>query len=123
MFRYLIVGLLSNIVGYAIYLLLIYIGGTPKLTMTILYTVGASVSFFVNRKYTFQHNGHIGVAGIRFLLVHLSGYLLNFLLLAIFVDSFGIAHQLVQAIAVFVVATYVFVMFRILVFTPSSEAH
>lgn len=117
MLRYGMVGVLSNIAGYAIYLLLTYIGGTPKATMTMLYVVGALVSFFANRRYTFQHDGHIGVAGLRFALMHLTGYLLNFLLLLIFVDKLGFAHQIVQAIAIFIIGFYLFFMFRFFVFS------
>lgn len=119
--RYSIVGLLTNSTGYALYLLLTYAGGTPKLTITMLYAVGALIGFFANRHYTFHHDGRIGVAGIRFAFVHLSGYLLNCLLLATFVDCLGFAHQLVQAISIFIVALYLFVVFRIFVFKPHSK--
>lgn len=116
MFSYALIGVLTNLLGYALYLLLTYFWGAPKLTMTALYSVGALIGFFANRRFTFRHDGHIGVAGVRYLLVQLSGYLLNLLLLVFFVDCLGYAHQIVQAVAIVVVAVFLFVLSRVFVF-------
>lgn len=116
LFSYVLVGVLSNLAGYFLYLFLTYLGCTPKLTMTTLYGVGAVFSFFANRRFTFRHDGHIGAVGIRFLLAYALGYLLNLLLLVLFVDVLGFAHQLVQAVAIVVVAIFLFVVCRLFVF-------
>jgi len=115
---YALIGVLSNLAGYVLYLLLTYSIGTPKLTMTALYSVAALISFFANRRFTFQHNGRIGVTGVRYLLAQLFGYFLNLLLLFLFVDCLGFAHQYIQAIAVFVVAIFLFILLRVFVFVP-----
>ena len=57
LFRYALVGVMSNVVGYLIYLLLTYLGATPKVTMSFLYGIGAAVGFFGNRGFTFAHQG------------------------------------------------------------------
>lgn len=116
--NYVLIGLMTNFLGYALYLFLTYLWGAPKLTMTALYFVGASISFFANRRFTFRHDGQIGVASFRYLLVQLAGYLLNLFLLIVFVDWFGFAHQLVQAMAIIVVAVFLFVLSRAFVFRP-----
>lgn len=118
-FSYALIGVLTNILGYAFYILLTYFFGSPKLTMTLLYFVGVSIGFLANRRFTFQHDGHIGVTGIRYLLVQLAGYLLNLILLLLFVDWLGLAHQIVQAIAIVVVAIFLFILLRVFVFTAS----
>ena len=115
---YALVGVVTNLGGYTLYLLLTHLGGTPKLTMTALYCVGAAISFIANRRLTFQHDGMIAFVGIRYLMVQGSGYLLNFLLLVVFVDWWGFAHQIVQASAIIVVACYLFVLSKIFVFAP-----
>jgi putative flippase GtrA len=117
---YAMVGVLSNLAGYALYLLLTHLGCTPKLTMTMLYATGAAIGFFANRRFTFRHDGHLGAAGVRFMLAHALGYLLNLALLLIFVDVLGFAHQIVQAIAIVVVALFLFVLFRLFVFVQHS---
>lgn len=117
--RYILIGLLTNFSGYVLYLSLTYFWGSPKLTMTVLYCTGALIGFLANRRFTFRHNGHIGAAGLRYLLVQGCGYLLNLFLLMFFVDSMGFSPSLVQGVAIVVVATFLFVMFRLFVFAPS----
>lgn len=121
LFSYALIGVLTNVLGYAIYLFLTHLWGAPKITMTALYVVGASVGFFANRRYTFRHDGSIGVAGVRYLLLQTAGYLLNLAVLLVFVDWLGVAHQIIQAIAIIVVAIFLFVMSRVFVFSQSSK--
>lgn len=121
LFRYALVGLLSNVVGYLVYLAFTYFGGTPKVTMTLLYGVGAAVGFFGNRSLTFEHQGSIMGAGVRYVIAHCIGYLLNLSILIVFVDELGYAHQWVQAIAIFVVAAFLFLAFKVFVFPVSRE--
>lgn len=120
LFSYAFIGVLTNVSGYALYLLLTYLWGAPKLTMTALYFMGASIGFLANRRFTFLHDGHIGVTAARYLLVQLAGYLLNLVLLLLFVDWLGLSHQIVQAIAIVVVAIFLFVLLRLFVFAPLS---
>lgn len=121
-FSYALIGVLANILGYAIYLILTYLWDTPKLTMTVLYFGGASISFLANRRFTFRHDSGIGVTGIRYLLAHVVGYLLNLIILLLFVDWFDFPHQIVQAIAIVVVAIFLFIVLRVFVFAPSLTA-
>lgn len=115
---YAFIGLVSNFLGFGCYYVLTYLFSSPKLTMTLLYSIGSIVSFFANRRFTFKHSGQIGVSGIRFVLVQFLGYLLNLSLLLLFVDYLGYKHQMVQAIAIFVVAIFLFVLSRYFVFAP-----
>lgn len=121
LFRYALVGLLSNLAGYLIYLVLTYFGGTPKLTMTLLYGISAAVGFFGNRSLTFEHQGYIFGAGVRYVIAHCIGYVLNLIIFIIFVDKLGFAHQWVQAIAIFIVAGFLFLAFKVFVFPVNSE--
>jgi len=113
---YAMIGVATNLAGFSVYLLLTSLGNTPKITMTVLYVLGASISFFANKKITFSYTGNVLGSGIRYIITHLFGYLLNFLILMIFVDKLGYPHQLVQGIAIFVVAGFLFVCFKMFVF-------
>lgn len=119
--RYAFVGLLSNMAGYLAYLAFTYLGGTPKITMTLLYGVGATVGFFGNRSLTFEHRGNIISAGFRYVIAHCIGYFLNLSILIVFVDKLGYAHQWVQAIAIFIVAAFLFLAFKVFVFPVGRE--
>ena len=55
--RFTFVGILSNLAGYLVYLLVTHLGATPKITMTLLYGVGATIGYIGNRYFTFSHKG------------------------------------------------------------------
>jgi putative flippase GtrA len=120
LFRYAVVGIISNTSGYIVYLVLTYFGTTPKITMTFLYLISATLSFFGNRNLTFSHKGTLLGSGFRYIIAHIFGYILNFAILTLFVDRLGYAHQIVQAIAILVVAAFLFTTFKLFVFRPTN---
>lgn len=115
--RYALVGIATNLVGYGIYLLLTTFVLPPKATMTILYTTGAVLGFIGNRQFTFGHKGKLSRAALRYTVVHLLGWAMNYTLLYVLSDQLGYPHQLVQAIAVIVIAGYLFFVLRHFVFS------
>jgi putative flippase GtrA len=121
LFRYGLVGIISNSIGFIIYLLLTHFGTTPKITMSFLYLVGVAMSYLGNRKWTFGHKGSQLGAGIRYVMAHFFGYFINLIILILFVDKLGYAHQWVQAIAIFIVAAYLFLAFKFYVFKSSQK--
>ncbi|MNH27697.1 GtrA-like protein [compost metagenome] len=96
-------------------------GVAPKLAMTVLYAVGVTISFTANRTYTFSHTGNVLSTGGRYLITYGVGYLITLLIQVCVVDVLGYPHQLAQAIALFVVAAFVFVMLKYFVFTASNN--
>lgn len=120
--RYGLVGLASNLAIYCIYLLLTYLGVEPKAAMTLVYMIGATIGFVGNRKWTFSHQGDAFHSAIRYMIAHFAGYLLNFLILFIFVDKLGYIHQAVQAAAIIVVAGFLFIIFKYYVFHEKTQA-
>ena len=117
LFRYAFVGIVSNLTGYLVYLLVTYIGVTPKITMTLLYGVGAGIGYVGNRNFTFEHKGSMLGSSARYFKAHLLGYFINLAILIFLVDNCGYAHQWVQAVAVLVVAGFLFIAFKFFVFT------
>lgn len=114
--RFGIVGAVSNAAMYFIYLLITHLGVGPKIAMTLVYVIGASIGFVGNRTWTFTHSGSSIGAALRYALAHFLGYLLNFLILFTFVDQLGYAHQWVQAGAIIIVAGFLFIVFKYFVF-------
>ncbi len=109
--RYAIAGVISNGVGYLLYLIATMVFGLGhKTAMTGLYAVGMVVSFYINRKWTFRGTGTIRRSAVRFFITMVMGYAINFLLLFVFVDLFGFAHQLIQAFAIALMAVYFFLL-------------
>jgi len=121
LFSYGLVGITSNMAAYLIYLLVTYLGGTPKLTMSALYVATAFVSYLGNRNLTFSHKGSVLVSGARFFIAHCFGYLINLTLLFVLVDRLGYPHQWVQILAIIVVAVFLFITFKIFVFKDDES--
>lgn len=117
-----LVGIATNTIGYFLYLLITYCGGTPKLTMSILYITGALMGFWGNRKLTFAHQGGLLATGVRFAIAHTLGYGLNLAILIVMVDEFYYPHQAVQAAAIFIVAGFLFLAFKFFVFANKPHS-
>lgn len=116
LFRYALVGVITNILGYTLYLILTFNGFAPKITITFLYAIFAFIGFFLNKIFTFSIENKMANLGVRYLISHLFGYLLNFILLIVFVDLLGYPHQIVQFVAIFVVAAFLFSCMKFFVF-------
>jgi len=116
LFCYGSIGLLINITGYLVYLVITSFGMPPKYAMSILYGAGVIVGFIANRKLTFGYDGKILDATIRYFFVHCIGYLINLFLHVILVDEMGYPHQWVQGLAIIILVTFLFLSFRFFVF-------
>lgn len=109
--KYIISGVISNLVGYLFYLIAtLLLGFGHKIAMTTLYILASIINFYVNRRWTFDVRGRVKSGLIRFFLVIVLGYFLNLAGLFIFVDLVGWPHEQVQLAAIAVMAIYFFVM-------------
>lgn len=120
--RYGVVGLVINAVLYLFYLLLVFLGAEPKTSMSVVYVFGLGIGFYGHRKLTFFYTENFKNSIVRYLIAHLGGYGINFSLLLVLVDFMGLSHALVQAGSVFVVATYLFIIFKYWVFAEKNYA-
>jgi putative flippase GtrA len=121
LFNYTLVGFVTNLVGYCLYITLTYLWGSPKLTITLLYIPLSLFSFFANRQFTFKDHGKITSTFVRFFFSQFCGYFLNLLLLAVFVDWLEFNHKIVQALSIVMVAVFLFITSRKYVFMTSSR--
>lgn len=115
--RFAAIGIASNVVGYLIYLLITWLGVPPKVAMTLLYLVGATLGFLGNRRFTFFQEGALVGPALRYALAHCGGYAVNLAIQVVMVDRWQYSHQIAQALAVAVVALYLFVALKYAVFT------
>jgi len=120
--RFTVVGLTTNLIGYAAYILITAVGVAPAFAVTVLFGLGALTSFLGNRRFTFGRSGYNKGAGRRYAAVYFFGYLLNLSILLVFVDLLGMPHQLVQACAIFIVAGVLFLLSKYYVFS-SGQYH
>lgn len=120
--RYGVVGVLHNLLGYLIYLLVTWFSLDPKVAVTLLYPVGALTAYFGHAKYSFAYSGSTSHGVSRYVIAHLIGYSVNVLMLYILSDRLLLPHQIIQAVAVVVVAGILFLLFRYFVFPQRSSS-
>ncbi len=115
-FRFCIIGIISNFFFFLFYLFLTNKHIDPKKAMTFVYILAAAFSYLVNKKITFLYKGDILKSGARFAIAHIFGFLLNWLILSIFVEKLKYPHHVVQGLAIFVVAAFLFAVLNFFVF-------
>ena len=120
-FRFFSIGILNNIVGYLIYILLTWQWLEPKFAITFTYPLGAMIGYFANHRYVFSYQGNHYLGFFRYLTAHIIGYSANFILLYLFVDVMGYPHQLVQAGSIFFCGFLLFILLRYFVFTGHEK--
>ncbi|GGI13029.1 GtrA family protein [Gottfriedia solisilvae] len=85
--RFLIVGLINTLVGLTIMYVLYHLANQSYWLSTFIgNSVGAVVSFILNRSFTFKSNGYIQKSIIKFLLVILCCYFISYHLGTLLVD-------------------------------------
>ncbi len=119
--RYAVIGLVSNLTLYSVYLLLTIYFLQPRTAMTITYAIGVLVTFLLNRSWTFAFSGRRRAALARYLLVYTIGYIINLLVLSIFVNAYGYPHEVVQAGMILFLAIAIFLAQKLWVFGPRIE--
>ena len=121
--RYAVVGLASNAVGYLLYLLATWLGVGPKTAMTLLYLLGVLQTFVFNKRWSFRFVGAAAPAFVRYGIVYVLGYAINFLVIMLLVDQAKLPHQWVMAGLILFMAFFFFVGQKFWVFrqTPARE--
>lgn len=120
--RFITIGILSNVILFSLYLLSTSSGIGHKTAMTLLYAVGIAQSFFLNKRWTFSDCAPSRHAFVRYCTIYLLGYLLNYAILALFVDKLHCPHQYVQGLAIILVASVLFFLQIMWVFPDMEKA-
>ena len=121
-FRYGLVGLASNVVGYLLYIGLTLLGLGPKLAMTFIYCTSVLQTFLFNKVWTFRRRDSHSSSFLRYCVAYGIGYAVNLLALLLLVDHAGLPHQLVQAAMILIVACMIFLAQKYWVFAERSKS-
>lgn len=117
--KYVLVGLMSNLAAFLLYLGLSSLKLHYVAALTIVYFVALILSFAANREWTFKSTKP-GNRGRRTLLKYLCCYglafALNALALLVLVESYGFRHEMIQAILIPSIAVCLFMMQKYWVF-------
>ncbi|HVN41254.1 MAG TPA: GtrA family protein [Steroidobacteraceae bacterium] len=98
--KFLATGLANTAVGLGVIYAGMWAGLGDLVANLVGYAVGLTVSFTLNRRWTFEHRGHAGRAALRFALSVCVAYAANVATLLAVRDGLGLSSWLAQAAAV-----------------------
>jgi putative flippase GtrA len=108
--KFCVVGAVGYLINLAIYDALLHTGLHYLLAATCSFLVAVTSNYTWNRLWTFrEHRGHVGIQGMRFLLVSVAALGANLVVLHLLVVYGGLGRLLGQAIAIVVVTPLNFV--------------
>ena len=117
--RYLAVGGVNTVLGYAIIFGTMYFfGAEPLFSNAVGYGVCLALSFFLNKKFTFASTGDFRREAFPFFCVFISAYIVNFCTVFIFVYLLDVSEWISQLVGgVFYIAISFFLN-KFYVFKP-----
>ena len=119
--RYGMVGLIVNVIGYLSFLGMVYAGLHHQVAATLMFAIAVLASYVANRNWSFAHQGGVARSFSSYLLLYLAAWVLDVLVIYIFVDRLGWHHGLVQGVAILGIAGLVFVGQRYWVFRQARS--
>lgn len=116
--RFLLVGVLNTLFGYAVYLSVLMLGVAPEVALAVATLVGAVFNYFSTGRLVFQSSG-MGRLPL-FLLAYLVIYAANAAALRALLNA-GMAAGWAQAFLLPTVAIASFIIFKFFVFRTGSK--
>ena len=121
--RFLLVGVLNTCVGLSVIFAAMGLLGLAEAPANAVgYAVGLCVSFVLNKRWTFTHDGRALAAALRFLFAFAIAYGLNLATVLGAIAWFGLDPYLAQALGVPPYTISFFLLSRYVVFRPSPLA-
>lgn len=122
--RFILVGVFNTLVGLMIIFAAKGIAGFNDFESNLLgYSCGLLISFCLNRKWTFRHNGSIGPTAVRFFLAFLVSYIANLITVYGLRDAIELNSYLAQALGTVPYSAIFFLTSRYYVFPEGRNAN
>lgn len=122
LWRYLIVGAVTNGIWFGVYLAGTWAGVPPLVMATVCYVAGVATSYAFNRGWSFQSRRTHAGAVPRYAMAYGLGYVTNMLILYLLYVRGGVPHQYAQLISAGLVALELFLVLRLWVFRAGAGA-
>lgn len=120
--RFGILGVISNLLLYLLYLVLTGTWMGHKSAMTLLFALGVIQTFAFNKRWTFGHEGFFGTSFSKYVIIYSIAYVLNLGALFFLVDKLGYSHQVVQGVMILSLALILFLLQKFWVFRSPAVA-
>ena len=115
--KYLFVGIIANLLAYAIFCILTLVGINALLSMTLVYVASCTTSFYLNRLWTFSSHGSIRNEIVKYFAVQAMGYASNLFILYFLHYKLSVNQFFAQLISICIVAVELFLLNRYYVFS------
>src|ERR1700741_4351993 len=114
---------LRTVINSPAFIFLLEVAHQPLIPSTSVgFTLGAIVSYSLNRRITFRHQPHFGRGLVKFVSLGAVGFGLNSLIVAAFVHA-GVQYILAQMTATGIILVWNFLVSRLLIFAPQRAAN
>jgi putative flippase GtrA len=118
--RFAVVGAVSNLSLYCLYLVLTGLDVGHKLSMSLLYMIGVIQTYGFNKQWTFNDQRSSKKIFLIYLLVNFGLYLINLISMMFLVDFLHYPHQLVQAGMIVLIAGIFFLIQKTILFKKTE---
>ena len=119
--RFIIIGLCNTLLGLSIiYALKWFLGVNDTVANVTGYAIGILFSFTLNSRWTFEYNGKLFMALIRFLLVIGLAYLCNLMTVLLLIKS-GVNSYIAQAAGIIPYTVVAYIGSRYFAFPAHSQ--
>lgn len=114
--KFIISGVLTNAIGFLLYIIIVGFGTDPKISMGVLYWTSVIFTFFVNRVFVFNSQNNPLLSFFKYLTVYLIGYFFSWSFMSFLLDVLVLNHVYSIILANCLMAVYFYFMQKHLVF-------
>lgn len=111
--KYLVSGVINTFATYFLYLI-IHLVWEYKIAYTISYFIGILISYLLNSLFVFREKISF-LKFIKFPLVYIVQYIINFIIIYVFVENVGIPTKIVPLIAIIFTVPVTFLLTRLII--------
>jgi putative flippase GtrA len=119
--RFLIVGVINTVVGYALFALFLLVFGYLA-SLYLSYAVAVTLAFVLHRRFTFRVRGNVLVDFVRFVGVYVVSLAVNSVVLPVLVELVGLHPLIAQGIALVITTLISYVGHKWFSFRRSASA-
>ena len=111
------VGFVTNALGYMVYIVIAnIIGVSPPLAAIISGFLVISLSFYLNKRFSFGNNSKSISMAVNYYILYVSAILFHSFIIFIFSNVLGFAHEIIAGISIILISCSLFLIQKFLLF-------
>ena len=115
--KYSSVGMLTNIIGYILYIVMSnFIGLNPPVAAILSGFMVIGISYLLNARFTFKSKNKGLISAANYFLLYICAILLHSLIIFIFSGILDFAHEIIAAISLIIISCSLFLIQKFYLF-------